>query len=175
MKVPNSRGEAPLVFPDNIMMLLVAGNEKLPNGETTSWNKKKSQQLLTFYGQESGSLNSCMELLRELFVGKDWREKGVNLYKSFRRKWSWEPKEFKREFASVCEAVGYPLRWEKEEELSYRPRSKMEEMFTPLEKDMLGKKGVDFLHDPRADDEFVRLLLEEARENVEEECGLLLK
>ena len=126
-------------------------------------------------GTQSGSLNSCMELLRELFVGKDWREKGVNLYKSFRRKWSWEPKEFKREFASVCEAVGYPLRWEKEEELSYRPRSKMEEMFTPLEKDMLGKKGVDFLHDPRADDEFVRLLLEEARENVEEECGLLLK
>ena len=50
----------------------------------------------------------------------------------------------------MCEAVGYLLRWEKEEELSYHPRSKMEEMFTPLEKDMLGKKGVDFLHDPWA-------------------------
>ena len=61
MKVPNSRGEAPSVFPDNIMMLLVAGNEKLPNGETNSWNKKKSQQLLKFYGQEDSDSESESE------------------------------------------------------------------------------------------------------------------
>ena len=34
------------------MMLLVAGNEQLPDGSRNKWNNKKSKSLLNFYGVE---------------------------------------------------------------------------------------------------------------------------
>ena len=35
-------------------MLLVAGNENLPNGQPNPWNKVKSRALLQFYGEDDG-------------------------------------------------------------------------------------------------------------------------
>ncbi|KXZ49039.1 hypothetical protein GPECTOR_23g126 [Gonium pectorale] len=40
-------------FPTTIMELLVAGNEKLPDGSQNIWNSKKSKKLLAQYGDES--------------------------------------------------------------------------------------------------------------------------
>ena len=52
-KVPKSDGIEPAEpYPNNIMQLLVAGNEKLPDGNKNSWNKKSSRQLLMQYGED---------------------------------------------------------------------------------------------------------------------------
>ena len=45
-------------FPDNIMMLLVAGNEQLPDGSRNQWNNKKSKKLLQFYDVEFSDSDS---------------------------------------------------------------------------------------------------------------------
>ena len=47
--VPNVHGHLPNEFPTNIMMLLVAGNEQLPDGSRNEWNNEKSKSLLKFY------------------------------------------------------------------------------------------------------------------------------
>ena len=57
VKVPRaSDGSLPPLFPENLMSLLVAGNESLPDNTKNNWNAKKSKQLLIFYdGSLSGS------------------------------------------------------------------------------------------------------------------------
>lgn len=53
VKVPLDNGQAPVGdFPCNLCELLVAGNEKLPNGQVNTWNRKKSKQLLQQYGDQ---------------------------------------------------------------------------------------------------------------------------
>ncbi|KAJ3038750.1 hypothetical protein HDV00_000324 [Rhizophlyctis rosea] len=53
LPVPKADGQMPSVaVPKTIMELLVAGNEKLPNGRENSWNKSKSAALLREYGEE---------------------------------------------------------------------------------------------------------------------------
>ena len=39
----------------NINCLLVAGNEKLPNGKPNTWNKAKTREALEYYGEECES------------------------------------------------------------------------------------------------------------------------
>ena len=39
----------------NINCLLVAGNEKLPNGKPNTWNKAKTRAALEYYGEECES------------------------------------------------------------------------------------------------------------------------
>ena len=42
VKVPRPDGVLPIgTYPDTILNLLVAGNEKLPDGMTNTWNKKE--------------------------------------------------------------------------------------------------------------------------------------
>lgn len=55
-KVPNNEGMYPLLdYPESLNQLLVAGNERLPGtGMNNSWNKRKSLELLRFYGAEDG-------------------------------------------------------------------------------------------------------------------------
>ena len=36
-------------------------------------------------GISSNSLDSCLELLKELFVGRDWKKQGELLFRNFRR------------------------------------------------------------------------------------------
>ena len=58
-------------FPDNIMVLLVAGKEQLPNGTPNRWNAQKSKDLLNFYGEkveqdsDSDSEDSQIQKLKE--------------------------------------------------------------------------------------------------------------
>ena len=59
IEVPNQQGYLPSVmnveFPLSLNHLLVAGNERLPTtNEINSWNKRKSQILLAFYGASEG-------------------------------------------------------------------------------------------------------------------------
>ena len=62
-------------------------------------------------GVRSESLKSCMELLKECFVRRDWKEKAKHFAKQFHQNWSWEIREFRREFTLVCEVA----EWEKEQ------------------------------------------------------------
>jgi hypothetical protein len=51
--VPTSQGSVPnTAYPKNLLELLVAENEKLPNGEKNTWTKEKSRKLLMEYGEE---------------------------------------------------------------------------------------------------------------------------
>ena len=55
--VPNVNGVMPSVegYPATLNNLLVAGNERLPvTGISNSWSKKKSMDLLQFYGMNEG-------------------------------------------------------------------------------------------------------------------------
>jgi outer membrane murein-binding lipoprotein Lpp len=59
IEVPNANGVLPRAegvdFPQSLNQLLVAGNERLPvTNEVNDWNKKKSRQLLLFYGATGG-------------------------------------------------------------------------------------------------------------------------
>ncbi len=55
-KVPLPGGAVPPVdFPTCIMELVVAGDEKLPDGTKNTWNHKKSKALLQAYGEDSGT------------------------------------------------------------------------------------------------------------------------
>eukprot|EP00735_Rhodelphis_limneticus_P011694 TRINITY_DN4829_c0_g1::TRINITY_DN4829_c0_g1_i1::g.998::m.998 TRINITY_DN4829_c0_g1::TRINITY_DN4829_c0_g1_i1::g.998 ORF type:complete len:179 (-),score=11.25,Matrilin_ccoil/PF10393.4/0.2,Matrilin_ccoil/PF10393.4/1.7e+02,RmuC/PF02646.11/0.1 TRINITY_DN4829_c0_g1_i1:108-602(-) len=63
--VPNEAGDFPSAdYPETLSQLLVAGNEKLPNGQKNGWNRDKSKKLLRFYGEasQSGSDNDDSEL-----------------------------------------------------------------------------------------------------------------
>ena len=53
-KVPNRLGFLPSddIYPETIMHLVVAGNEKLPNNSTNNWNKTKGKNLLLFYEED---------------------------------------------------------------------------------------------------------------------------
>ena len=55
-RVPLTDGTYPVAeFPETIANLLVAGNEKLPDGRDNTWNKQKSRALLAIFGDESGN------------------------------------------------------------------------------------------------------------------------
>ena len=58
VKVPKPDGKLPTgAYPDTILNLLVAGNEKLPDGTTNTWNKKKSCALLQQYEVDVGDMS----------------------------------------------------------------------------------------------------------------------
>ena len=67
-------GALPPLFPANLMSILVAGNESLPNGENNTWNKSKSITLLRFYGEnddtDNEDENSSSSRARRLRVAK---------------------------------------------------------------------------------------------------------
>ena len=55
VSVPRPNGCNPdCAYPKCIMALLVAGNEKLPDGSNNDWNQKKSVRLLRQYGEDDG-------------------------------------------------------------------------------------------------------------------------
>ena len=50
VKVSGADGSLPTCdYPENLMSLLVAGNESLPDNTRNNWNAKKSKKLLLFY------------------------------------------------------------------------------------------------------------------------------
>ena len=52
--VPLNDGTFPVAeFPETIANLLVAGNEKLPDGRDNTWNKRKGRALLAAFGDDS--------------------------------------------------------------------------------------------------------------------------
>jgi hypothetical protein len=77
--VPNQDGKLPpsKIVPWSIQVLIVAGNEKRPclpgqEKKRTHWNKKKSKQLLQFYGEkcESDSEDEETSWMRRLRVAQ---------------------------------------------------------------------------------------------------------
>ena len=58
VKVPRPDGTPPTgAYPETILNLLVVGNEKLPDGTTNTWNKKKSHALLKQYDADMGDMS----------------------------------------------------------------------------------------------------------------------
>ena len=133
-------------------------------------------------GVRSESLKSCMELLKECFVGRDWKEKAKHFAKQFRQNWSWEIREFRREFTLVCEVA----EWEKEVMVgvcsSFKARYKLEEWLSEGERKFLEEKGVILTDSSWVDiwerleeiheDQTMRMVLkEESREKKEASKG----
>jgi hypothetical protein len=61
----------------NISMLLVAGNESLPDGQPNPWNKRKSKEMLTKY------LQPCSDSEGEDEKGESSRKKRLRLAQFF--------------------------------------------------------------------------------------------
>lgn len=56
--VPSAASPTPLDYPRTLAELVVAGNERLPNGTDNPWNRHKSRDLLAFYDGDMSDAES---------------------------------------------------------------------------------------------------------------------